>query len=69
MLSGKYRRGEASPDGARLQQKEGKENLHFSEPVMDVVDAVRAIASEKGCTPGQFALAWCGALPFQHRIF
>lgn len=60
-LTGKYRRGEAPPDGARLRAKPGKENPHFSDAAMDVIETVVAIADEKGCTPGQFALAWCAA--------
>lgn len=61
VLTGKYRRGEVPPEGARFQLKKGRENVHLGEAAMDVVDAVRAIADDKGCTPSQFALAWCAA--------
>ena len=43
---GDYRRGEP-----RLQGENFKQNMR-------IVDAVRAIAAEKGATPGQIALAW-----------
>ena len=35
---------------------------HFGE-AFDVVEVVEAIATEKGCTPGQVALAWCKEQP------
>jgi aryl-alcohol dehydrogenase-like predicted oxidoreductase len=56
-LSGKYRRGEASPKDARYQKK----NENLSDAAMDVLDVVRAIADEKGCTPSQLSLAWCAS--------
>ncbi|MFQ5512323.1 MAG: aldo/keto reductase [Candidatus Krumholzibacteriia bacterium] len=58
MLTGKYRRGEAAPDGARFRRKNDKD-LNFSDAAMDVVDLVCEMAKEKECTPGQLALAWC----------
>jgi aryl-alcohol dehydrogenase-like predicted oxidoreductase len=36
---------------------------HFTEESFDVLEAVQAIAGEKGCTPGQAALAWCKDKP------
>ena len=36
---------------------------HFTEEAFDVVEAVEAIAAEKGCTLGQVALAWCKDQP------
>ena len=60
-LTGKYKRGEPSPPEARFQLKPGKPNLNIGDDVMDVVDVVRDIADEKGCTPSQFALAWCAS--------
>ncbi len=60
-LSGKYRRGETPPADARFQKKQGKENANLSDAAMDIVDVVRAIANDKGCTPSQVALAWCGS--------
>jgi aryl-alcohol dehydrogenase-like predicted oxidoreductase len=58
ILSGKYRRGESPPEGARFQRKkEGDAN--FSEAAMGVVDVISTMAEDKGCTPSQVALAWC----------
>src|SRR3712207_751168 len=36
---------------------------HFTEASFDVLEAVQAIAYEKGCTPAQVALAWCKDRP------
>jgi aryl-alcohol dehydrogenase-like predicted oxidoreductase len=63
-LSGKYRREEASPEGSRygLEPRRMGRN-HFTGEAFDVVEAVETIAAEKGCTPGQLALAWCKEQP------
>jgi aryl-alcohol dehydrogenase-like predicted oxidoreductase len=59
-LSGKYRRGETCPEGARHAARSANaSDPLFSPASFDVLDVVTAIANEKGCTPGQFALAWC----------
>jgi aryl-alcohol dehydrogenase-like predicted oxidoreductase len=63
-LSGKYHREEASPEGSRygLEPRRMGRN-HFTGEAFDVVEVVEAIATEKGCTPGQVALAWCKEQP------
>lgn len=63
-LTGKYRRGEQSPEDSRygLEPRRLGRN-HFVEEAFDVLDVVEAIAKEKGCTPGQVALAWCKDQP------
>ena len=62
LLSGKYRRGDVSAEG---RWQGGKDN--FDRPVtdeaFDVIEALVALASEKGCTPSQLALAWNAAQP------
>lgn len=58
LLTGKYRRGSAHPEGARFREKQSEKDPHFSDAAMDVVDTVCSIADEKGCTPSQFGLAW-----------
>ena len=58
MLTGKYRRGAAHPEDARFKAKAADKDPHFSDAAMAVIDTVCTIAEEKGCTPGQFALAW-----------
>ena len=61
-LTGKYRRGEARPADARYQDENQNTDL-FSDAAFNVLDVVLAIASEKGCTPSQFSLAWCAQQP------
>ena len=61
-LTGKYRRGEARPTDARYQDESQNADL-FSDTAFNVLDVVLAIAAEKGCTPSQFALAWCAQQP------
>jgi aryl-alcohol dehydrogenase-like predicted oxidoreductase len=36
---------------------------HFTEEAFAVAEVVEAIATEKGCTTGQLALAWCKEQP------
>ena len=61
-LTGKYRRGGERPGDARYQDESQHEGL-FSEAAYDVLDVVVEMAEEKGCTPGQLALAWCARQP------
>jgi aryl-alcohol dehydrogenase-like predicted oxidoreductase len=64
-LTGKYSRDESqSPEDSRygIQPRRMGRN-HFTEESFDVLEAVQAIANEKGCTPGQLALAWCKDKP------
>ena len=73
-LTGKYRRGEAPPEGSRFENPEvGEvwERFRFTEgnpgvyrdEHFDVLDVVEALASEKGATPAQVALAWVARQP------
>jgi len=57
-LTGKYRRGEDAPKGARLNHERGRGPKLFSDPVFDIVEKVEEIAKEKKCTPSQLSLAW-----------
>jgi aryl-alcohol dehydrogenase-like predicted oxidoreductase len=64
-LTGKYSRDESqSPEDSRygIQPRRMGRN-HFTEESFDVLEAVQAIAGEKGCIPGQVALAWCKDKP------
>jgi aryl-alcohol dehydrogenase-like predicted oxidoreductase len=64
-LTGKYSRDESqSPEDSRygLQPRRLGRN-HFTDEAFDVLEAVQTIAGEKGCTPGQVALAWCKDQP------
>jgi len=67
-LTGKYRRGEEIPDDSRLgRDMKGamadRTRQNFTDMGYNVLDAVEELAQEKGCTPGQIALAWCVQQP------
>lgn len=56
-LTGKYRRGEPTPEGSR------EDPSKFSEGTWRVIEHLEAHAKAKGCTPTAFALAWVMAQP------
>jgi aryl-alcohol dehydrogenase-like predicted oxidoreductase len=62
-LSGKYRRGEAPPDGSRLAAWRDSYRQFDHERGWATVDALRAIAARRGTTPAAVALAWLLARP------
>ena len=62
-LTGQYRRDKRLVEGARYQPENQWDEEHFIEAAFRVVDEVESIAREKGCTPAQFALAWCAQQP------
>ena len=62
-FTGKYRRGEPPPPGARLQAPDEGAKRHFTDQAFNVLEVVETIAQEKGCTPSQVALAWCAQQP------
>jgi aryl-alcohol dehydrogenase-like predicted oxidoreductase len=62
-LTGKYRRNELRPEGARFAERSEWADLHFTSGAFDVLEVVVALAEEKGCTPGQLALAWTMGQP------
>ncbi len=59
-LTGKYRRGQQRPEGARLSKREDERTERvFSDAGFDVIERIQELAAEKGCTPSQLSLAWC----------
>ena len=69
-LTGKYQRGEAIPGDSRFASDAGRgaaverrRDQHFSDPAFDLLDLVTELADEKGCSPGQIALAWVLSKP------
>ncbi len=56
-LSGKYRRGETSPSGARLD-KGSRFPQYDSDRNWAILGAVHSVAAEIGSTPARVALAW-----------
>ena len=57
-LSGKYRRGEAAPEGTRLGQLKSRFARYDNERSWKILDVVDAVAKETGATASQVALAW-----------
>jgi len=59
-LTGKYRRGEAVPEGSRFAQDRHKQRLerHGSERNWRVLAALTDVAASHGATSAQVALAW-----------
>jgi aryl-alcohol dehydrogenase-like predicted oxidoreductase len=62
-LTGKYHRGEARMKGSRFSENNEWADRHFTDRAFDVLELVEKIASEKGCSTSQFALAWCTEQP------
>jgi aryl-alcohol dehydrogenase-like predicted oxidoreductase len=62
LLTGKYRRDEGDPDG---RWQAGKDNFQREATPLawDVIDLLRDMADQKGCSVSQLALAWCMAQP------
>ena len=63
-LSGKYQRGQEIPGDSRVARDiQGpfaeRTKKHFGDLAFAVLDVAQALASEKGCTASQVALAWC----------
>lgn len=62
LLTGKYER---DGSGAVGRWQDGTDNFgrEATPLAWDTIDLVRKLAAEKGCSPSQVALAWCGAQP------
>jgi aryl-alcohol dehydrogenase-like predicted oxidoreductase len=57
-LSGKYRKGQAPPPGARLDKWKERYAGFDNERNWRILDAVRAVAKERGTTEAAVSLAW-----------
>lgn len=62
-LSGKYRRGEPPPAGARLASWQDSYRLFDNDRCWSTLDRVRSIAAAHGTTPAAVSLAWLLAKP------
>ena len=62
LLTGKYDR-EGGPDGARWQDGKDNANREATALAYDVLDVLREMAADKGCSVSQLALAWNTAQP------
>jgi aryl-alcohol dehydrogenase-like predicted oxidoreductase len=58
LLSGKYRRGKAPPEGSRHLTSWGEPPVRDEEKLYDIVDALVAIAEARGVSAAEVALAW-----------
>jgi aryl-alcohol dehydrogenase-like predicted oxidoreductase len=58
LLSGKYRRGEAGPEGSRQLTDWNEPPVRDREQLYDVVDALLEIGEGHGVSAAQVALAW-----------
>ena len=57
-LSGKFRRGQAAPQGARLSLWRDSMRALDNDRCWATLDAVRAVATERSVSPAVVALAW-----------
>lgn len=57
ILSGKYRRGEAPPEGSRGQMSQ-RVNKLLTERVLKVVEEISRVCGELGRTPAEVSVAW-----------
>jgi len=62
-FTGKYKRGQQPPEGARIQSGNRRADFLLSDRSFDVLEKFEAMAKEKGCTVSQLALAWNIAQP------
>jgi aryl-alcohol dehydrogenase-like predicted oxidoreductase len=63
LLSGKYRRGQAPPEGARLANGWHEPPVHDEAKLWDTVDVLVEIADGHGVSPARVAVAWLLARP------
>lgn len=60
LLTGKYRRGETPPEDSRFggAGSNTPQRRRMRDQVFDVTDGLEPLATAKGCSMSQFALAW-----------
>jgi aryl-alcohol dehydrogenase-like predicted oxidoreductase len=59
LLTGKYGRDKKAPEGSRYAESaQGPRSGRVTERLYDALEALEAVASEKGVSMSQFALAW-----------
>lgn len=57
-LTGKYRRGEALPEGSRMTMRPGPYEHLRTDATFDALEALDRVAAERGTTGAALALAW-----------
>ncbi|WP_139995728.1 aldo/keto reductase [Paenibacillus paridis] len=63
VLSGKYRAGEAPPEGSRLAAGEPRLEELLKKNAINVAEAIQPLAAERGLTQAQYALSWVLSRP------
>lgn len=64
ILTGKYRPGEAYPEGSRASRNDPRmKQAELRDASIEISQKLVAHCETRGCTPSQFALAWCLANP------
>ena len=63
LLTGKYRRGRAAPDGSRLTFWEPRPHLTLDADVLDAVENLTELARTSGHTILELAVSWLLARP------
>jgi aryl-alcohol dehydrogenase-like predicted oxidoreductase len=63
LLTGKFRRGQAAPEGARAARNGAPGGLPDDEQAMDIVEVLVEIAGARGVSAAQVALNWVVARP------
>lgn len=61
-LTGKYVRGAPIPNETRLAHQPAARDQRLTVANFTVLDTVREVAAELGCTPGRLAIAWLLAM-------
>jgi aryl-alcohol dehydrogenase-like predicted oxidoreductase len=63
LLSGKYRRGQPPPEGARHTSEWNEPPVYDEDKLYDTIETLVEIADARGSSPAQIALAWLLARP------
>ena len=63
LLSGKFRRGAAAPEGTRHALNWGEPPVHDEDRLYRIVDCLVEIADGRGVSPAQVALSWITSRP------
>ncbi|MCA9074754.1 MAG: aldo/keto reductase [Planctomycetaceae bacterium] len=64
ILTGKYRLGEPAPEGSRAARNDVRmQQAELRDASIEVSQKLVRHCDQKGCSPSQFALAWCLANP------
>ncbi|WP_114195161.1 aldo/keto reductase [Edaphovirga cremea] len=63
LLSGKYRRGQAAPEGTRHLANWGEPPIYNEDALYDIIEVLVDIAGSRGVSAAQIALAWLISRP------